>query len=214
MAHHVEFDAANRVLRCRLEGDVEDESIIDCYQNAVLFAYLTNPRAGIADFSDATSVDVSTQTVRELAHREPTIPGSRPRVLVAPTTRVYGLAQMFQQYGKTERPGLHVVRSVDEAYAFLGVRAPHFQSVKEVVPTRHHGDTRRSWWPRLRQQTQPPKPFLVAVMNPEDEATGLLDTIYNLATLIQQARDLGKIYEYITELNEIRTKLAGPRKSG
>jgi hypothetical protein len=127
-----EFDSRNGILRCRLEGAVTDESLKECYKVAVKCAALTNPRVGIADFSDVTSVDVSAQTVRDLAQRPPAMPGSRPRFLVAPSACLYGLARMFQQCGSEERLEVHVVRSVDELYTFLRVREPQFEPVGGV----------------------------------------------------------------------------------
>jgi len=89
--------------------------------------------AAIMDFSKVASFNVSSQTVRDLARRPPVMPGSQPRFLVAPFIQIYGLARMFQQYGSEERPQLHVVRSLDEAYALLGVPEPQFEPVGEGV---------------------------------------------------------------------------------
>ena len=129
MAFHFEFDPSHGILRCRLEGDVTDESLKECYEIACKYAARTNPGVGIMDFSNVASFNVSSQTVRDLAYRAPRMPGSRPRFLVAPSTHVYGLARMFQQYGSEARPELQVVRSVDEVYTFLGVREPQFEPV-------------------------------------------------------------------------------------
>jgi hypothetical protein len=129
MADCFEFDSSNGILRCRLEGDVTDESLKECYEVACKYAALTNPGVGIMDFSNVASFNVSSQTVRELAYRAPRMLGSQPRFLVAPTTHMYGLARMFQQYGSDTRPEVHVVRSVDEAYTLLGVPEPHFEPV-------------------------------------------------------------------------------------
>ena len=129
MAYYFEFDSSNSIFRCRVEGDVTDASLKECYEVVGEYAALTNPNAGIMDFSNVASFNVSSQTVRDLAHRTPVMPGSRPRFLVAPSTHVYGLARMFQQYGSEARPELQVVRSVDEVYTFLGVREPQFEPV-------------------------------------------------------------------------------------
>jgi len=129
MAYYFEFDSRNSILRCRLEGDVTDESLKECCEAAGKYVALTHPDVGIMDFSNVASFNVSSQTVRDLARRTPVMPGSRPRVLVVPSTQIYGLARMFQQDGSEARPNLHVVRSVDEAYTLLGVREPQFEPV-------------------------------------------------------------------------------------
>jgi len=136
MAYYFEFDSSNRILRCRFEGDVTDESLKECYEAAGKYAALTDPGVGIVDFSNVDSLHVSWQTVRDLARRTPGMPGSRPRFLVAPSTHMYGLARMFQQYGSGARPELHVVRSVDEAYTLLGVPEPQFEPVGGGVAKR------------------------------------------------------------------------------
>jgi hypothetical protein len=129
MAYCFEFDSSNGILCCRLEGDVTDESLKECYEAARKYTALTNPDVGIMDFSNVVSFSVSSQTVRDLAHCAPAMPGSRPRFLVAPSTHMYGMARMFQLYGSEARPALHVVSSVDEAYTLLGVPKPQFEPV-------------------------------------------------------------------------------------
>jgi len=129
MAYYFEFDSSNGILRCRFEGDVTDETLKECYDAAGRYAALTNPGASILDFSNVNSCNVSAQTVRQLAHRVPVMPGSRPHFLVVPSSHTYGLARMFQQCGSEARPELHVVRSVDEAYSLLEVREPRFEPV-------------------------------------------------------------------------------------
>jgi hypothetical protein len=129
MAYYFEFDSSNGILRCRLEGDVTDESLEECYEVTGKYAALTNPDVGIMDFSNVASFNVSSQTVRNLAYRTPRMLGSRPRFLVVPSTHMYGLARMFQQIGSAARPELHVVRNVDEAYTLLGVPEPQFEPV-------------------------------------------------------------------------------------
>jgi len=129
MAYYFEFDSGNDILRCRLEGDITDASLKECYEAAGKYAAMTNPGVAIMDFSNVASCNVSPQTVRDLARRTPGMPGARPRFLVVPSAYLYGLARMFQQCGSEARPELHVVRAVDEAYAFLGVPEPQFEPV-------------------------------------------------------------------------------------
>jgi hypothetical protein len=136
MAYYFEFDSSNGILRCRFEGDVTDQSLKECYEVAGKYAALTNPGVGLMDFSNVDSLNVSSQTVRDLAHRTPGMPGSRPRFLVVPSDHMYGLARMFQLCGSEERPELHVVRSADEAYTLLGVPEPQFEPVGAGVAKR------------------------------------------------------------------------------
>jgi hypothetical protein len=145
MPYSFEFDSSNGILRCKLEGDVTDASLKECYEVVGKYAVLTSPRVSIVDFTNVASVIVSFQTVRELAHRMPAVPGFGPRFLVAPSIHIYGLARMFQEIGGEARPELHVVRSVDEVYTLLGVPEPQFEPVGggvapqlQVMPTGSH----------------------------------------------------------------------------
>jgi hypothetical protein len=126
-----EFDAANRILLLRVDGKITDELLGRCYEAIRQRAAATNARAGIFDFTSATEFPVSTEFVRRLAKQEPAMPQAdvRPRVLVAPQIHAYGLVRMFQIMGEETRPLLHVVRTLDEALAALGVQSPDFEAI-------------------------------------------------------------------------------------
>ena len=129
MAYFFDFASSQGILRCRLEGDITNESLKKCYEAAGALAAQIDPKVGIMDFSNVNSLDVSAETVRDLANRAPGMPKARPRFLVAPSHSLYGLARMFQQYGSETRPDVYLVRSMDEVYAILGVLEPHFEPV-------------------------------------------------------------------------------------
>ncbi len=86
---------------------------------------------GIVDFSIVTDFALSSNLLRQLAKQEPCVPDptSRPRVIVTPQTNVFGLARMFQIMGETTKPLLHVVQTLDEAFAKLGVQSQRFESL-------------------------------------------------------------------------------------
>ena len=135
MAYQFEFDAANRILRCRWDGEVTDECLKDCYSALKKHAMLTKPRAGILDFSGVTAFRVASRTVQELARSAPSLADpSVPRIVVAPAPVVFGVARMFQVIGEETRPNLQVVRCADEAYTRLGVESPHFEKLQPIEP--------------------------------------------------------------------------------
>ncbi len=132
MACYFDFDPTNRILRCRLDGSVTDEILAAFYQALTEQIARIDPRSAIADFSAVTSFTVSTQTVRGLARSEPAMPdASRVRVVVAPPDDIYGIARAFQLAGEHTRPNLHIVRTLKEAWAVLGVQDPHFKPLPE-----------------------------------------------------------------------------------
>jgi DNA-binding NarL/FixJ family response regulator len=135
ISFHLEFDPENKIFQAKFYGRVTDESIKCFYQTVASRVTANNFRASIADFSGATSFQVTLDAVRELAALPPADPEvSRPRVIVAPNTLIFGLARMFQAIGKATRPNLHVVRKLPQAFALLGVAAPCFQPFEPRFP--------------------------------------------------------------------------------
>jgi hypothetical protein len=131
MSYYFEFDSANRILRCQLEGKITDEVLKEYYRAAGKYYALTDPRATILDMSSVTSLEVSPQTIRELANLPPAITdASRPRCIIAASPQVFGLARMFELQGEVTRPNLHVVRTQKEAWAILGVSKPKFEPIQ------------------------------------------------------------------------------------
>ena len=127
---YFEFDPANKIVHAKFHGEVTDESIKDFYRAAASLAAATDFRGSIADFSGATSFHVTRDAISELAALPPADPSvSRPRVIVAPNTLIFGLARMFQAIGKATRPNLHIVRNLAQAFVLLGVVTPQFQPI-------------------------------------------------------------------------------------
>jgi hypothetical protein len=131
MAYHFEFDSANHVLRGLLVGTITDEVLKEFYRISEKYIALTNPRSTVTDMSSVTSLEVSAQTIRELANLPPVLADpSRKRCIIAPTAQAFGMARMFELQGQETRPNLHVVRTQREAWAILGVIKPKFELVQ------------------------------------------------------------------------------------
>jgi hypothetical protein len=127
MPYRFDFDATNRILRGRFDGCVTDEVLKEYYRIAAGYVEQVDPRSGITDFSAVTSFEVSAETVRELARSVPAMPDpGRIRVVLAPVDHVFGMARLFQLVGEHTRPNLHIVRTLREAWAVLGVQDPQF----------------------------------------------------------------------------------------
>jgi len=124
-----DFDAKNNILRATLEGPMTGVLLLDLYAQAVNYMESHPPCRGILDFSRVTDFEVSSDAIRQVAASPPAFPGGYMRVLVIPQTFIYGLARMFQILGEKNRPELHVVRTMDEAYHLLGVEDPEFHPV-------------------------------------------------------------------------------------
>lgn len=130
MPYCVEFDSTHRILRARFIGLVTDDDLRDVYRFGQENVTRLHPLSGITDFSDATGVAFSAQTMRELARMKPIMPeASRLVVFVAPTPELFGMARMFELQGADCRPNLQVVRTAEEAYRLLNVQNPQFAPV-------------------------------------------------------------------------------------
>jgi hypothetical protein len=122
------FDSTHQILCAKLTGLITDERLVEFYQFATEHAARTNPRAAVIDFGAAIRMEISPQTVRSLAQRPPIMQDPRsPRIVVAPSPHVFGLARMFQFEGESTRPSLHVVRTWKEALAILGLQRLKFE---------------------------------------------------------------------------------------
>jgi hypothetical protein len=132
MAFWFEFDPANKILLARFEGQLTNESAAEYHDALGKYWRTTNARAGIWDLSAVSDFAVGSDFLRTLAARKPITPGltDHPRFIVVPATAGYGLMRMFQIAGEPVRPLLHVVRSVDEALAALGVPSAHFEPLE------------------------------------------------------------------------------------
>ena len=133
MPYHFEFDARNKVLRARFRGTLTNELLSEFYNQIEAFVRYTKPTSGITDFSEVTYFDASAGTVRHLAQGPPAAKSPiKHRVIVAVTPHQYAMSRMFHILGEETRPGLKVVRSLEEAYAVLDVKDPLFKKI--VLP--------------------------------------------------------------------------------
>jgi hypothetical protein len=132
MAFRFEFDHANRILLLRVEGQLSDELLAECYDEIRKRSVETDARMAIFDFSSVSKFPVSSDLVRQLARREPAMPDAtnRIRIIAAENTTGFGLARMFQIVGEKDRPLLQVVRTLDDALVALGVQSPHFEPLE------------------------------------------------------------------------------------
>ncbi len=130
MPYYFEFDPENRILRGRFEGPVTDELLKEYYGLAGKYFARTDARAGITDLSAVTSLDVTPQTIRDLASMPPAILDTEfPRFIVAASPPIFGMARMFELAGQATRPNLHVVRSMKEVCVILGVAEAKFEPI-------------------------------------------------------------------------------------
>jgi hypothetical protein len=123
------FDADHNVLRQSFQGRLTDTALVEGYYQAGKYVVRHPPSGTVTDFSDVTSIEVSSHTVRTLAATPPKLPVGCARVFVTPQNALYGVARMFQILVERNRPDLHIVRTLDEAYRFLGITSADFSPI-------------------------------------------------------------------------------------
>ena len=131
------FDSKHKVLLIALGEVVTDVILGDIHSIAVRFVDDQGPCSGIGDFTAVKSSTLSANSIRSLAEMIPVIPDNPEslRVFVAPQTAIYGLFRMLQILRDQQGIDIHVVHSLEEAYALLGLKSPDFGDVS-VEPYR------------------------------------------------------------------------------
>lgn len=130
MPYQIDFDHTHRILRARFIGRITDDDLRDVYRFGQENVARFDPLSGITDFSEATAVAFTPQTMRDLARTKPIMPDPTRRVIfVAPTPDLFGMARMFELEGSEVRPNLQVVHTAEEAYRILDVQNPQFAPV-------------------------------------------------------------------------------------
>ena len=126
MEYVIDLDPTHEVLRVTMTGIVTDPVFREIYASLTRFAATGGPYALILDMSGVTSNQLSIETIRDMAKKAPAVPVGRPHVVVAPRPEDYGVGYMFELLRDGMGGQFHLVLSVDEAYAMLGVSSENF----------------------------------------------------------------------------------------
>jgi len=129
VGYSFEFDPVNNILRYCWEGNLTDEMLIEGDAAGRRLLAAIPPGRGILDFSGVTKLDASSQAIKGIASKPPAYGVVQSVVLVAPGDVAYGLSRMFATLGERTRPGMYVVRTVEEAYRLLKIESPQFRPI-------------------------------------------------------------------------------------
>jgi hypothetical protein len=128
MAFVFDFDPTHHILRSIFSGHVSDDDLLNHQRVGALLVTSLGPRFAIVDLSGADPFEATADGMRALAKLPPAMPQrDRPRVVIALSDHAFAMARIFQVEGEATRPNLHVVRSVKEAWAILGVKVEEAQ---------------------------------------------------------------------------------------
>ena len=122
------IDPKDRVLLI-LMGRTVTKASAAAAQNAVRsFIAAQGPYSIIADLSAIEMEKVPGHFVRSLARVPSAIGSGEWLILVAPQTLIYGLSRMFHLW-RDEAANHRIVRTLEEGYALLGVKAQDFRAL-------------------------------------------------------------------------------------
>ena len=122
----IDLDPIHQVLRLTIRKVLTDQVVLDAYRSIGRLASQGGPYAAIFDGSEVQDVKLSADTVRSLALGAPAVPAGRPRVAVVNTIVLYGLTRMFESTRTSVGLQVHIVWSVEKAYAMWGVSPESF----------------------------------------------------------------------------------------
>jgi hypothetical protein len=116
----VGFDQGNKVLLASMDGALNEETLGELTAEVGRLSRSQTPDAILVDLSGVTSFGISNEVIRFLARSPSPLAKEVVRVIVAPQRHIYGVTRMFQSYADGNRPNVNVVRSLEEAYRYLG----------------------------------------------------------------------------------------------
>jgi hypothetical protein len=133
MGFRVNFDETNAILLLSIAGAVTDKLMLEGYDLLRSCRKHFGECNYILDYTDATDISLSEETVRKIAEQPPNLSRTTFQVIVAPQDRMYKLARTFQSETSKTRPGFQVVRTMDEALMLLEAKPPTFLHIASAA---------------------------------------------------------------------------------
>ena len=124
----VGFDEGRKTVLASLDGVLNESVLADLTAAIRSVVQSQTPSAIIVDLSGITSFEISNQAVRSIARTPSTASTEIERIVIAPQNHIYGVTRMFQAYADGNRPNVHVMRSLEEAYKYLASKERHKHS--------------------------------------------------------------------------------------
>jgi hypothetical protein len=126
------FEAHHRVLLVRFFGSMTLQDLSTLDRTAHAFVAREGVVRVIADFTDVSKTEFATSTITNRGLRKP-IMGDQPRIYVASTPELFGLARLFASYQENVAGrGPKIVATMAEAYRAFDLTDPDFQPVAIV----------------------------------------------------------------------------------
>lgn len=132
--YELRYDPKDRVLLILMGGTVTKASAAAAQTAVQCFIADAGPCSIIADLSAIERAEVPGGFVQSLAWAPSAVPSGNWLVLIAPQTLIYGLSRMFHLW-RGEAENHKIVRTLEEGYALLGVKAGDFEVIGAAAQT-------------------------------------------------------------------------------
>ncbi|HEX8924174.1 MAG TPA: hypothetical protein VF786_00200 [Terriglobales bacterium] len=126
----IELDREAKVVRVAWLGQVTLELLRAGFSQTRQFARGLQLRGAISDFSSTDSFELSSDDVYILSREAPVFETQIPRVTVSGKEHIFGMARMFELLSDGRSAGIHVVHTMEEAYALLRLDKPEFTLIQ------------------------------------------------------------------------------------
>ena len=117
----LKIDPKRRIVLSTFYGEVTDEEVLRHSGVIVADPYFKPEYSEIVDFSGVTRMSISEGLLSGMAGTQSIFCRDSVHVVVAPADVAFGLARRYQALATKTKPNLVVVRTLNDAYAALGV---------------------------------------------------------------------------------------------
>jgi hypothetical protein len=139
---NLQFDPTHKILLVTFGTVATKASGMAAYVAVRAFVLEHSPGSCIVDLSAIEASELSAEAVKSFAALPTVFPAGSLIILVANKAELFAMCRMYQTLREECQPNLHVVHSLEEAYALLNLKSPDFQSIDPgpaPVKTGHSG---------------------------------------------------------------------------
>lgn len=119
MATHFRIDVNSGLVWSIYEGHIRLEDVLDQWRSIAAHPDFSPSFDVIVDVSAITVFDVGKDAQVVLAGIADPFARSSARLMVAPTDLMFGMLRLYEAYGESKHPNLHITRSLPEALTIL-----------------------------------------------------------------------------------------------
>ena len=119
MPFDYEYEKEQRRHRVRWVGPVTTAALIEAHDEIQGYPHFDPGDDQILDFREATSFDLSTDSIEGVTRRKPSFGATSRRAFVTPDDLGFGLGRMFEQLRDGQAGEIRIFRDMEEAERWL-----------------------------------------------------------------------------------------------